>query len=318
MKIKTFFQLSIIFCYILGMNLGVAATQSLDQIIATVNDSPIMQSELNEAMNTIKKQMMSMRAPLPSNAALHKQVLEQLINRKLELELAAQSGIHASDADVDRVINNIAKENKFSVAELYQQVAAQGLNRNNYRKEIQDAIVLQQLQQQQVGPKVVITPEEIKDFVRSKAWQTSTMKEYHLEDILIALPETPTPSDIATAKKQAEELLAKLRKGMDFKTAMAESGNDLGWRKLPEIPTAFANELSEMKQNDIAGPLQTSNGFHLIRLAGIRNVPTEHSASPSPKQIEQMLYQRKFEAALQSWVAKLRSEAVINLRPENE
>lgn len=297
--------------------------QSLDRIIVTVNDLPIMQSELDQATANAKKQMSSTNTPFPSAQTLRKQVLDQLINRKLQLQLAEQAGINVSDADVDRTVARIAKENQVSSAELYQKISSEGLSRSDYRKEMHDEMILQQIQQQEIGSKISITPDDVRNFTNSKIWQTSSAaKEYHLEDILIALPETPAPQDIATAKKRADALVANLQHGMSFKSAAAaESGDnkafdggDLGWRKLPEIPSAFVSHIMQAKQNDIIGPVQAPNGFHVIHVAGIRG---EKSAAPSKQQIQQLLYQRKFEEALQRWATKLRGEALINMHPEN-
>jgi peptidyl-prolyl cis-trans isomerase SurA len=139
---------------------------------------------------------------------------------------------------------------------------------------------------------------------------------------LIALPEAPTSQQIQDAKKRADTLLQKIHGGLRFSdAAIAESsgskalqGGDLGWRKLAETPTAFADQIINMQVNDIAGPIQTPNGFHLILLAGVRN--TKGNALTN-KQVEELLYERKMEEGLQAWLTKIRSEAFINMHPEN-
>jgi len=50
-------------------------------------------------------------------------------------------------------------------------------------------MALQEIQQHEVGAKITITPQEVDDFMRSASWKAFYNKEYHLEDILIALPE---------------------------------------------------------------------------------------------------------------------------------
>jgi peptidyl-prolyl cis-trans isomerase SurA len=286
-------------------------TESLDRIVAVVNDSIITQSELNEAMQNIKKQMAASNTPAPSHEVLEKRVLDQLIDRKLQMLLAEQAGVQITD--------------EISVKELYSKVASSGVDVNSYHKEIREEMLIQEIQQHEVGAKINITPQEVNDFTRSASWKAFYNKEYHLEDILIALPEAPTPQNVAQAKKQAEAVLAQLHKGKSFsQVAIAESGNtralqggDLGWLKLPQIPPTFSSELVHMKVNDIMGPVATPNGFHIIRLAGLRETTASVSAEAQRKQVEQLLYQRKLEEGLQSWVTKLRSEAFINTHPES-
>ncbi len=300
--------------------------QSLDRIVVILNKTVITQSELDEAIDRIKKQLVATHTPTPPPNILRKQVLDQLINRKLQLDLAEQTGIHVTESDITQAINTVAQKNRIPVNKLYATVAEQGLNKQEYRKEIHDEIAINRIQQQMIGGKITVSPQEVDDFMRSAAWLSYNAKEYHLEDILIALPETPSAKDITEARARAEAALEKLHKGVSFhQIAAAESsgskalqGGDLGWRKLPEIPSAFASRLVEMKENDIAGPIQTPNGFHIIRVAGIRSVGMQGSKEEQRKQVQELLYQRKYEEALQTWTTKLRSESYINIHPENE
>ncbi|MDR3490688.1 MAG: peptidylprolyl isomerase [Gammaproteobacteria bacterium] len=294
--------------------------QSLDKIVTVINDSVITESELDDAIEIAKKQIAINHIATPPSDILRKQVLDQLINRKLQLMLGEQAGVHIDEAAVDKAVATIAAQNKLSVPELYEQLKKQGMQVKAYRKEIGEEIILQQIQQQEVGSHITITPQEVDDFMRSAAWLSYNNKEYHLEDILIALPDTPTPEDVEHAKKEADAVLAKIHQGTSFQEAAvsnsgstgAMQGGDLGWRKLPQIPSAFANELIHMKQNDIMGPILTPNGFHIIKLSGLRDADKKIDATEQHKQVEQLLYQRKFEEELQSWTTKLRGQAFIH------
>ena len=316
-------SISILCGLVLSTHLNAAKSneQSLDRIVAIVNDAPITETELNNSIDTAKKQMAANGAPTPDNKTIQKQVMEQLINRKLELQLADQAGVKVDDAQLEKTIAHIAEQNKLTTAQLYEQLTQQGMSIPDYRKELREEIIIQQVQQQQVAAKITVTPQEVTDFMRSKPWQMSNNKEYHLEDILIGLPDSPTTQQIQEAKAHANTLLDKIHHGTSFHDASATEssgsqalqGGDLGWRKLPEIPSAFAEKVMQMKQNDIAEPIQTANGFHLIHLAGVRSVGKD---TTSNKQVEMLLYQRKMEEAVQTWLAKTRSQAFINMNPE--
>jgi peptidyl-prolyl cis-trans isomerase SurA len=321
---KTFLKLSLsILCtsFICAHINAASNEQSLDRIVAIVNDAPITQTELDEAVATMRKQIAATNTPVPTDAILHKQILQQLVDKKLQLQLAAMAGIQVKDEDLDRAITHVAESNNMTMQQLYEQLPKQGMSITDYRKEIHDEMLIQQVQQHEVGSKITITPQELSDFTRSKAWQASNSKEYHLEDIVIALPDTPSTQQVQEAKKHASDLLDKIHHGMSFHSAaMAESGNkameggDLGWRKLPEVPSAFADEIMHMQNNDYAGPVQTPNGFHILHLAGVRDVAS--ATAPSSKQVEQLIFQRKLEEALPSWMAKIRSQAFVNTNPE--
>ncbi|MHB1948944.1 MAG: SurA N-terminal domain-containing protein [Gammaproteobacteria bacterium] len=319
------FALAILISFGTNCVFAAKSAESLDRIVAVVNDTVITQSELSESMQTIKKQLQSSNVSLPPQTAFRKQVLEQLINKKLQMQLAEQMGVNITDTDVDKAIAMIAENNKLPIKELYEKVAESGMNLKDYRKQIHDELLLQQVQQQAVASKINITPQEVNDYMHSKAWQAYNTKEYHLEDILIALPETPTPQEVAAAKKRAETLIAKIKSGLDFKeAAVAESGEtnalqggDLGWRKLPEIPSAFATGLVNLQVHDLLGPIQTPNGYHILRLEGVRSLSEHTTLAQQRDQVQRLIFQRKFEDGLQSWTTKIRSEAFINTNPES-
>jgi len=327
------FRFTLIACCVLLCSQTVFAKnhpQSLDGIAATVNDSAIIQSEVNEAAKALKAQFNGSNTPLPPADILQKKVLEQVIDRKLQLQAAEQAGIEISDTQIDQTIANIAKENGVTTDVLYEKVASQDLTRTAYRKEIREELTLQQIQQQQVGSKINMRPEEVKNFMHSKEWQTAianttTIQEYHVEDLVVLVPDSASTADIAVAKNRAHDLLAKAKEGASYNSLInpAEKtleNNDLGWRKLNELPSAFANQIATAKKGSMIGPIQAGNGFHIIRLVETRqdkNAAANAMPTPGEKEAQQMVYQRKFADALKKWVAKLRSQAVINTHPDS-
>lgn len=291
--------------------------EALDKIVAVVNDNVITQTELNQAVNVARSQMAVENTPPPSTTALRKQVLKQLINNKLQVDAAQQMGIQVEEEELDKVVNRIAKDNHLTLKEFYERIAHEGMSTQAYRKQIRESLTLQHLQQREVASRITVSPEEINDSLRTTHLETAGDKEYHIQDILVPLSDTPSPQEIAIAKKFAEDINVRLRKGTQLnQLAKAEADsvqeNDLSWRKLAEVPTAFTQPVSHMKEKDYAGPIQTSNGFHIIHLLGLRSL-NEHSAKPDRRQIAQEIFQRKFEEAMQGWLAKIRGQAFIEI-----
>jgi peptidyl-prolyl cis-trans isomerase SurA len=300
------------------------AEESLDQIVAVVNDDVVTTSELDHALTTVKMQIAQENIPAPSEKILHKQVLDQLINKKLQLQMAKQAGVQITEGDLNTAITHVASQNHVSVDELYQHLKQEGMTSAAYREEMRDQLMMHKLQQQEVVSHITVSPQEVDRFMHSQQWQNNRENEYRIDDILIPLSDAPSPEEINAAKTHANMVFTKLKQGQDFKSiAQAESadakhslqGGDLGWRKLPEIPTAFAEKVVHMQAKQIAEPIQTPNGFHIVRLAETRAAGQSASA-PSRKDIENLLLQRKFEEAVQNWVSKLRSRAFISLKAE--
>lgn len=296
--------------------------ESLDQIVAIVNQEVVTQSELNHSVAIVKMQMTQAHLPMLKDDVLQKQVLDQLINRKLQLQLAKQAGITITDQDLDSAIQTVAKQNQLSVNALYERLAKEGISSADYRNEMHDQLTLQKLQQQEIGGPFSVTPDEITQFMRTTTLQDTGPKEYQLDDIVHFLSDTPSADEIATAKKHAQNAYALLKQGKPFAdVAKFESSkhhivkeNDLGFRQLSEIPSAFIEPLQHLQQGDIADPIEAPNGFHIIRLTALRKAGSQQTA-PTRQQIEDVLLQRKFEEAVQNWVSKLRAQAFIVINP---
>lgn len=301
--------------------------QKLDKIVAIVNEDVITDSEFSQALAVMKIQMSQAQKSNAKDSELKKQTMEQLINKRLQLQVAKQSGVQVSDEELARAIEQVAQSNNVTTEELMAHVNEGGMTTDDYRNEVKDQLTLQKLQQQEFAGKIPpISPKEVTALMRSKTWQSqgTTEKEYHLEDVLIPVSDTPTPREIDEAKTQAEAVLSQLQHGKnieEIKRAQASGqkaleGGDLGWRKLDDIPSAFTEQVGQMQDKEVAGPIQTSNGFHLVHLVATRSIAGTQTASNDRQQAEQFLLQRRIDEALKTWMSKLRSQAYIDTNPE--
>lgn len=303
---------------LLGLGLPVQAEQALDQIVAVVNDDVITRSELDRALTIVAPQM-NQNGTAVSKKVLEQQVLEQLINKKLQLQLAKTAGIKVTSAMVDEAIASIAKQNNISVNQLYEQLNHDGVSRKEYHDEIHDQMTIQRLQQAEVTTRFNVTPEEVDRFLQSKPWKQSEPKEYHLLDILLPFDEEHTSAtDIAAAKKRAAAIADKLRKNKSIEAIKNQNLDlqvtDLGWRKLNDMPSPFITPVGKLGTNDVAGPIQTSNGIHLVKILGVNALGGAADYAPTREQAEQLLLQRKFNDAVQVWISKMRSQAFIEVK----
>lgn len=296
---------------------------SLDQVVAVVNDDVITKSELQHGMSIAKMQSAQTHVAPPSKEMLSKQVLNQLINKKLQLQMAKQAGIKVSDHDLEEVIQNVAKQNQMTMNALYQRLNQEGMSVSEYKAEMRNQLIVQKLQQQELISKINVTPEEVSSFMHSAMWQSNSSKEYQLQDILIPLPETPSTVEIINAKSRAENIIKQLRKKRSLREIAKSESNqkysleeeNLGWRTIAEIPSAFGESVVSMQAGDVAGPIQTANGLHILRLMAARNRVGGEETAPNKKQVEALLMQRKFEVEVQQWLSKLRSQAFIEITP---
>lgn len=270
-------------CFVLLFPL-LAFAEPLDHVVAVVNDGVITASELNKQVETLRQQLMAQRVALPPEDALRKQVLQHLIDVDLELQLAKQYDIHIDDAELNDAIHKIATNNKFSPEELKAEVIRQGLSWPTYKENIRKEMILGRLQQKAIGKDVMVTSQQVEDYLKTASFQDKNQYTYHLQNIVISLPEEPSPEQLAAGQAQARALLARINKGEDFsQLALSNSsgqfaleGGDLGERHLAELPEIFAKEVVKMHANQVVGPLRTGNGLQLIKLIAIQGENTKH------------------------------------------
>ena len=256
----------------------------LDKIIAIVDDNIITQIELNERIKLISQQLKQQGSRLPSPDTLRKQILERLILEKLQLEMAKKTGIRINDEMVNRVITNIARENRLSMEQFRQVLKKDGFEFADFRENIRRQVTISRLRKMRVENKVNISEQEIDNYLNQHMKGKSADDEYHLRHILIATPEAATPAQIEKAQNKAEKVASDLRKGADFSQKAIEvsndelalKGGDLGWRKAAQLPTFIASVARTIRKNDIKGPLRSASGFHIIKLENKRNKSQKH------------------------------------------
>lgn len=270
-------QVLLLLVSVLACRTGSAAIE-LDRIIAVVNDDVIMSSELAEKVRSVKEQLKEQGTQLPPSSVLQKQVLDRLILNKLQIQMAEKTGIRVDDETLNRTINNIAEENKVSLAKFREILEHDGYNYEKFREDIRNEILISRLRQRQVDNRVSVTEREIENFLSTQQHQGETDKEYRLSHILISLPESPSAQQIEETKQTAEKVLADLKSGADFAQVAATysdsqtalEGGDLGWRKASQIPTLFADFVANMQKGDISELIRSPSGYHIIKLTDVR------------------------------------------------
>ncbi|BFI97176.1 MAG: peptidylprolyl isomerase [Rhodanobacter sp.] len=264
-----------------------APSNMLDRIVAVVNEDVILQSELDAAVRSVQQQYASQPGQLPPLNVLQQQVLDRLILMKLQLQKADDQGIHVSDAQVDQAVAQVAQQNKVTPDQLRTEVERTGQDFASFRQQLADQLTVQQLHQNVVHDSVSVTDSEIDNLLASPSYKAG---EVHLAHIQISIPSGADAAAIQAAANKAEQAEAAIKGGMDFHAAAirysdapdALDGGDLGWRRMDEIPPAFADTVANMKPGDVSPALRGPTGFHILKLVGERapskQIVTEYHA----------------------------------------
>jgi peptidyl-prolyl cis-trans isomerase SurA len=256
-----------------------AETRLLDKVIAIVDEDIVMQSELEHRINTVGLRLRAQGTALPPADIMRQRVLEQLILESIQLQLADMRGIRISDDQLNETMNNIIRSNGMTLESFEQQLALEGETYASARAQIRRDMIINRLQQAEVDRRVRVTDQEVENFLKSKEGRTQSGTEYYLGHILIAVPESATPTEEAEHLARAEGVLAELRSGKDFQQVavarsdgrQALSGGIIGWRKETELPSIAASIIPTLGVGESSELLRTGSGYHILAVLDKRS-----------------------------------------------
>ncbi|TLM78158.1 peptidylprolyl isomerase [Microbulbifer harenosus] len=251
-----------------------AQVQKLDRVVAVVDDDVVMASELQQRMNTITQQIAAQNVQAPPIDILRRQVLEQLIIERLQLQMGARAGVTIPEEELDQAIARVQQNMNVSPAEFQQKLEADGISNNAFRQQIRQEMIIRRVEQGSVARRIQITDQDINNFLRSKEGEFWKSPQYQLGHILIPVGSSAPAEEVAAARAKADEVYEKATKGEDFRAlAISNSagqnalqGGDLGWRKTVELPTLFSDALDGVKVGETTKPFRSDAGFHLLKI----------------------------------------------------
>jgi peptidyl-prolyl cis-trans isomerase SurA len=298
--------------------------QFADGIAAVVNKNIITLREVNEGVKEATQELTRQHIQLPDHSVLQRQVLQRLIMEELQRQEARRLNIRVDDAQVDQAIETVATRNKMSVDQLRQAIEKQGMVWPIYRKNIRNEVLADRLRQRTVDAGLVISDAEVDAFLKEQkrrqggagapaggrapaagaapaeaAQAPSGPQIVTLAQILVRVPENASREQVATLRKKAEDILARLKSGGDFASIAAAAsdgpealeGGVMGARPLEGWPDLFVNAIADVGKGQVSGIIQSGNGFHILkvldrRVAGgapsARNPAQAQAPAPEP------------------------------------
>ncbi len=255
---------------------GVFAT--IDRIVVIVNDDVITESEFNRQVSNVVSDLRARNAKLPPEDVLRKQVLERMINDKIQLQVAERTGIDVPEVIVDDAVRSLAERNNLTVDQLEQLLARDGVPLSSFRDNVKTQLTIRRLVEREIASRVTVSDDEIDSFLETQASEGGSVGEFDVSHILIRVSEGAGDAEREAAKQRADRLLEELRSGLDFEQAAvansnapdALDGGHLGWRQPGQLPKLFLASLSELEPGQVSDVLRSPNGFHILKLNDLR------------------------------------------------
>lgn len=322
-------------CLIAAVSFG--ADTVIEEIVVRINGSIITRSDLQKSKEDIirdcKEKGGSEADCQAEMAARDKDALRDLIDQQLLIQKADDLGL-TGETELIKRLDDVRKQMKLgSLEELQKAAEQQGVSFEDYKQNIKNQIITQQVIQREVGPKISITPEDEKKFYEEHQKELDRPETVRLSEILV--PTAPkakegeaagdeTAETIAAAQKKAEEALAAIKKGEKFEDVAktysegptAAQGGDLGDFKRGTLAKQLEDRVFGMKKDDVTEPIRTKQGYVILKV-------TAHQAGGVPpltdealkQDIDNAIYYQKLQPALREYLTKLREEAYIDMKP---
>ena len=263
--------------------------RNIDGVVAVVNTGVVTRKEIDDRIASLQKQGSTGGKKLPEGEELRKQVLENLILEKIQIQEAEQTGLAVSNKDLNKIIEDIAVRNKLSMNEFRQAIIKTGISFERYSELLREDVLKSRLREREVDSQIKISDAEIDNFIVEQmqrrgtdtgAARASGPEEIAVAQIFIPVEEGAGPSAQADARKKAESILKEARGDADFMQLGAQANKenskikfqDLGYRTQDRLPQIFTETVRNLGPGQVASSVVRSPaGFHVLKVMDRRS-----------------------------------------------
>lgn len=252
--------------------------QAADYIVATVDETPILRSELDTAVANAIQVLRKSNSPIPASATLQAQVLDRLITRTTQLNLINRLGRRINNEAINESLRSIAaKRGVGSLSEF--QIMLEQKQPGSYaalRKQIREEMTIQQLRQQELNRRVKISKQDIDYFLLSPESEELHKTEYRTNHVRISVPEN---SSTAAQRNEALKIAAEVKRAFDAGAGVKDivlqlrqqsdlpiQGGDMGFHAQQSLPFYLREQIKGLKIGQTTTPVAHTDGVHVVNL----------------------------------------------------
>lgn len=253
-----------------------SATRSADYIQVVVNQELVTHAELLQRVAAMRAEAARNKAILPADAPLQRQALDALIDERVQLSHARDTGQRVDEAELDRAVANVAEQNQITLDQLRDRLRAEGLDMARFRANLRDQILTERVREREVQARIRISDADIDALLAANRGGSTVVSDYNIAQILVRVPEGASEADVAARRTVANAALKRALANEPFEavarelsddSASREQGGVMGLRPADRWPDLFANAVRELSANSVAPMvLRSGAGFHVLKL----------------------------------------------------
>ena len=299
---------------------------TVEDIIARVNDQIISQSDYDRALKELDQEGRERGATMQEISAQHKDLLRNMIDQQLWLSKGKELGI-TGDTELIKRLDEIRKQNNLATMEDLENAAKeQGVSFEDFKANIRNGIITQEVMRQQVGQKIQFTPGEAMAYFEQHKKEYVQPESVRLAEILISTgTDAASQADqakIDAAKAKADDIEARLASGGDFAQLArsfsngptAAEGGELGQFKRGALAKVLEDKTFVLAAGKATEPIRTRQGYVILKVE-------QHIGGGNPEykdvkdQVEEAYYMDRMEPAIRAYLTNLRENSFIDIKP---
>jgi peptidyl-prolyl cis-trans isomerase SurA len=304
-----------------------AGGKVVEDIVARVNDQIITQSDYDRASEQLTAEAGQQAIPPRELEQKKADLLRDLIDQQLLLSKGKELGI-TGETELIKRLDEIRKQNHLdSMEDLEKAAQQQGVSYEDFKANIRNSIITQQVVRDEVGRRISMSPAEVQQYFKAHESEFAQPESETLNEILIPTPaksatEGPDDAQVAAAQAQAEALITKLGAGAKFDDLAKTNPTDPNAPKLVPLGEFRRGMLGSKEIEDKAfalntgqytQPIRTKQGFIILQSTQ-HNAGGDASLKQVEPQVEEALFLEHMQPKLREYLTKLREEAFIQIK----
>ena len=250
-----------------------AQSNVIDQILITVNGSPITESEMDRRVNWIVFLARSAGQTNFTRQAARNQATQDAIIFRLQQQRARDINLTFSEQEVNDRINSVIEGNNVTAEQFFADLAAGGISQEEFQLSVVEALLNDKLVEREVIPRIRIRDEEIDRYLEVNRSEFLPVSQFNLSVIIATETLTMNFEQKNLMRQVIQDIAYELNRGSDF-TEIASAAvrfdgfqaGDLGWVQPGELDPALAREISATKVNQVVGPVVSGNNTFFARI----------------------------------------------------
>ena len=270
-----------------------AVLRNGDYIAVVVNQELVTAGEVDRRIERTVAEA-GRGTTLPAALELRRQVIDSLIDERVMMTSARESGMRIDEAEIDRAVQSIAAQNQVTMDAMRARLRAEGTDYARFRSNVRDQIMIERLREREVYQRIKVSDEEVERLLEQQRAAAGAEAELNIAQVLVTVPEGADAAAVAARRTVAEAALTRIRNGEPFEAVareLSEDGNRqaggvIGLRPASRLPDVFVAAVKAFKPGDVTPQLlRTGAGFHVLKLIERKEVVVGRITQTRPRHV---------------------------------